>query len=101
MSNIRLSKDQVDEVVEYLEGSSNSLYDVFDHIGVQYIRVDSYSLNAIHARVFKCEHCEDWCPDSDNSGSDTCTDCNDSMLDEEDEEEYDEDDDDDLGDEDA
>lgn len=90
MSQIILSEDQVKELAEYLLGTCNSIYDGFAMIGVDKDRVAAQSFDAIDAQIFLCDTCGWWYPESENSGQQTCTDCNEQEIEED--EEYIEDD---------
>jgi hypothetical protein len=81
-SPIRLTDKQVNELCDYVEGSTSGLGDGLVAIGLDHNQVDdldSHSLFEIDQKVFWCDNCG-WCCSaderSDSDDGEICNECN-------------------------
>ena len=72
---INLNVDQLNELQEYLVGSTHTLDEGLEAIGVSWEQLSSTSFDAIDARMFLCQICGWWMLSEEDSGYNICHKC--------------------------
>lgn len=69
---------KIEEFVEYMRGSSNSLNQGLDTFEIDEDELTADDYNYIDSEIFECEECNWWCSQderSEDEGGNTCQDC--------------------------
>ena len=77
----RLSKEQINELVDHLLGSGVSLDDGLEVLGLTFDQVHPDSFTNLDSRIFKCDACSRWCNEDENTGESICDYCREVLLD--------------------
>lgn len=73
----KLTKKEVKDVTDELRGSAGSLELTLSYRGIDIEQVDPESLDAIYDLIFRCEACEWYCDqDEQSEDPEMCLDCN-------------------------
>ena len=72
---VRLNEDQLNELSDYLLGSTHTLDEGLASIGLTFDQLDNSSFDNLYASVFKCDWCGYWCDESENCGEQCCYQC--------------------------
>lgn len=86
---VKLNEDQLNELTDYLLGSSLSINDGLSTMGLVVEQLDLSSFDDIDATMFRCDWCGWWCDSDDNCGDQCCYQCSADGADTEDEDESD------------
>ncbi len=90
--SIKVSDKQIQELIEYLQGTCKSLSEGLDAFDLEEDDLTDEQRQTIDDEIFNCSKCGWWCEISQEVGSETCGElvCDDCFEDEEDEDEEDE-----------
>ncbi len=76
---MKITSDKIDELVDHLQGTTDTLGCGCETIGVDEDDLSSENLEQIDNAIFNCSACGWWCDISENVGEDDmiCADCED------------------------
>ena len=72
---VKLNAEQLDELVSYLLGSTNTLNQGLALLELTVEQLDPSSFDDIDSDAFLCDWCGYWCDSSDNCGDQCCYQC--------------------------